>query len=301
MRASYSGTQTAADQQPERGLDAMLGEIAALQALTTTWPDAHRQGADALTKAVEALNAEAFRRLIRCVKLDAGTADGLRVAAADEVVYTVLRRHGIVRPSLFERVQAALNEIRPTLAAHGGNVELVAVDPPVVEVRFLGTCDGCAASAMTFHAGVRKAIQDNVPEITEIRQIKGTAASRPEEGRPQAGFVASPFIASADDNWRLAVHLPDLADGTTQIINLDGRSVLLSRFGDKLTCFENACAHMGVAMTGGEFRDGRVTCPYHGFEYALDSGECLTAPEVQLQPHRVRVAGERVEVQLSAS
>jgi len=43
-----------------------------------------------------------------------------------------------------------------------------------------------------------------------------------------------------------------------------------------------------------------VTCPHHGFQYALDSGECLTTPQVQLQPHDVRVVGDRIEVRLTS-
>ncbi len=56
---------------------------------------------------------------------------------------------------------------------------------------------------------------------------------------------------------------------------------------------------MGLALDGGEIEDGIITCPFHGFKYALESGECLTAPEVQLRPHGVKVVGDRVEVQLA--
>ena len=40
--------------------------------------------------------------------------------------------------------------------------------------------------------------------------------------------------------------------------------------------------------------------PIAAIEYSLESGECLTAPEVQLQPHGVRVVGDRIEVQLTS-
>jgi nitrite reductase/ring-hydroxylating ferredoxin subunit len=53
---------------------------------------------------------------------------------------------------------------------------------------------------------------------------------------------------------------------------------------------------MGLSLDQGEIAGGLITCPHHGFQYALDSGECLTAPEVQLQPHAVRVVGDRIEV-----
>jgi nitrite reductase/ring-hydroxylating ferredoxin subunit len=48
----------------------------------------------------------------------------------------------------------------------------------------------------------------------------------------------------------------------------------------------------------GEVHDGVITCSYHGFQYLLESGECLTAPGVQLKVHAVRVTGDRVQVRL---
>jgi nitrite reductase/ring-hydroxylating ferredoxin subunit len=48
----------------------------------------------------------------------------------------------------------------------------------------------------------------------------------------------------------------------------------------------------------GEIADGVITCSYHGFQYLLETGECLTAPEVQLKTHAVRVLGDRVQVRL---
>jgi len=75
----------------------------------------------------DALNAEAFRRLIRSLKSQPGFGAALAEAARDEVVYAVLRRHGILKPSLFERVEAALETVRPMLASHGGNAEVAAM------------------------------------------------------------------------------------------------------------------------------------------------------------------------------
>ncbi len=280
--------------EEERGLAALLNDLAALEALAEDWPEAQRNAAAARAEAVEALNAAAFRRLIRALKAVPELSAAVRAAAADEVVYAVLRRHGILKPSLFERVEAALDTIRPMLAGHGGDVELVAVEPPVAEVRFLGACDGCPASALTFYGGVKQAIQDKVPEIREVKQVKGL-----ESGGSESVQFSSPFADYIEGDWAAAGSLDELPEGETRILEVEGHSVLLSRFGERVTCFENACAHMGMAMDGGEIEAGLITCPYHGFQYSLESGECLTAPEVQLQPHGVRVLGRRIEVRLT--
>lgn len=275
-------------------LDKLVGDLEALKALSEDWEPRARDGAYAQAQAVDALNAEAFRRLIRHLQGVPGMGEALRDAASDEVIYAVLRRHGILRASLFERVDAALDTVRPMLASHGGDAELVSVEAGRAEVRFLGACDGCPASALTFYAGVKKAIQEAVPEITEIKQAKGLGG-----GGKDAVHFTSPFASYQTDGWTHAADLQDVPDGETRVIELDGHSVILSRFGDRVTCFENACAHMGMAMDGGEIADGFITCPYHGFRYALESGECLTAPEVQLQPHAVRVRGDVIEVRVT--
>ena len=280
--------------EEERGLAALLNDLSALEALAENWPAEHRNAAAARAEAVDALNAAAFRRLIRALKAVPEFSEALRAVAADEVVYAVLRRHGILKPSLFERVEAALDTIRPMLAGHGGDVELVAVEPSVAEVRFLGACDGCPASALTFYGGVKQAIQDKVPEIREVKQVKGL-----DGGGSESVQFSSPFADYSVGDWAEAGLLEDLPDGETRILEVEGHSVLLSRFGDRVTCFENACAHMGMAMDGGEIEAGLITCPHHSFQYSLESGECLTAPEVQLQPHGVRVVGRRIEVRLT--
>jgi nitrite reductase/ring-hydroxylating ferredoxin subunit len=93
--------------------------------------------------------------------------------------------------------------------------------------------------------------------------------------------------------------LSEIPEGGIRAMTIEGEKVILSRQGNVVSCFQNACAHLGFALDDGEIQDGVITCPYHGFQYDLASGECLTAPEVQLQSHAVRVTGTRVEVRLS--
>lgn len=275
-------------------LAGFVGDIERLETIFAAWDDAQQAAVGAYKLAIEALEGEAFRRLVRALKTDPAVLAAMKNALADEVVYAVLRRHQIVKASLNERVEAALVGIRPMLASHGGDVELVKVNPPKVEVRFIGACDGCPASALTFHAGVKKAVQDACPEITEIVQVKGIGGSDESGVR----FV-SPFALGANGSWTSAGLLADLPEGSVLSMTLGGEKVLLSRNGATVTCFQNACAHLGFPIHDGDVENGIITCPHHGFQYDLSSGECLTAPEVALQSHAVRVTGPRVEVRLS--
>jgi Fe-S cluster biogenesis protein NfuA len=67
-----------------------------------------------------------------------------------------------------EKIEAALERIRPSLQADGGNVELVDVNDGVVSVRLTGACGSCPMSTMTLKMGVERAIRQAVPEIKKL-------------------------------------------------------------------------------------------------------------------------------------
>lgn len=76
------------------------------------------------------------------------------------------------RKTLIERVDNALNDVRPHLAVDGGNVELVNVtDQLVVQIKWLGACRSCSMTEMTMRAGLEQAIRSKVPEITGIEAV----------------------------------------------------------------------------------------------------------------------------------
>jgi Fe-S cluster biogenesis protein NfuA len=71
-----------------------------------------------------------------------------------------------------ERVQKAIDSIRPSLQADGGDVELVDVsEDGVVKVRLRGACSGCPMSQMTLKMGIEKIIKKEVPEIKEVISV----------------------------------------------------------------------------------------------------------------------------------
>ena len=67
-----------------------------------------------------------------------------------------------------EKVEAALDLIRPTLQADGGNVELVGIDGDVVRVKLVGACGYCPMSTMTLKVGIERALKEQVPEVKEV-------------------------------------------------------------------------------------------------------------------------------------
>lgn len=279
-------------------LDAMVNSITALESIVAGWDEPQVLAVHALKSAIEDLHKEALKRLIRALKDDPAAGLRLREALGDPVVYGVLRFHGLIKAPLSERLQQALEEVRPALATHGGGVELVAIKlPNTVEVRLIGSCHGCPASGQTLSEGVEKAIRTHCPEITVINQV----SRGPVEGSGDAGSIVhfiSPFALNAKSGWLDAGLADDIPEGGIAERKLKGRSVLLSKRAETLSCFDNACAHLGMPLEMGDIKDGVITCAYHGFQYLLETGECLTAPEVQLKLHAVRLTGNRVQVRL---
>ncbi|PKN37808.1 MAG: hypothetical protein CVU62_08775 [Deltaproteobacteria bacterium HGW-Deltaproteobacteria-2] len=68
-----------------------------------------------------------------------------------------------------EKVQKAIELIRPNLQADGGDVELIDVSSDgIVKVKLTGACHGCPMAQMTLKAGIEKVIKTQVPEIKEV-------------------------------------------------------------------------------------------------------------------------------------
>ena len=68
-----------------------------------------------------------------------------------------------------ERVETALNKIRPSLQADGGDVELVEVTSDgIVKVKLTGACVGCPMSQMTLKMGIEKVLKEEIPEVKEV-------------------------------------------------------------------------------------------------------------------------------------
>jgi Fe-S cluster biogenesis protein NfuA len=71
-----------------------------------------------------------------------------------------------------ERVQKALDAIRPGLQADGGDVQLVKIDENnVVYVHLIGACGGCPMSTITLKQGIERIIKMQVPEIASVESV----------------------------------------------------------------------------------------------------------------------------------
>ncbi|MDI3328074.1 MAG: NifU family protein [Alicyclobacillaceae bacterium] len=251
-------------------------------------PDEARNRALELKKAIEAFHRHALRRLVRTLRAADPGKELLLRAVEDPAVYAMFLMHGIIKQDLLARVAAVLEEVRPYMRSHGGDVELVKLEGEVVYVRLLGACAGCSLSVQTLRDGVEEAIKARIPEIRRVEvaedgAVAGFIPLNEVGGLPQSGWLEGPPIT-------------ELADGRPVRFQEGGHDVLLVRLGPKIMAYRNRCPHMGMPLDQGPVDGSVLMCPWHGFRYDLSTGECLTAPHVHLEPFPVRVEGRRVWV-----
>jgi Fe-S cluster biogenesis protein NfuA len=67
-----------------------------------------------------------------------------------------------------DKIQAALEQVRPALLADGGDVQLIDVNDGVVTLRLTGACSGCPMATMTLKGGIERVLKEQVPEIKEV-------------------------------------------------------------------------------------------------------------------------------------
>jgi Fe-S cluster biogenesis protein NfuA len=131
----------------------------------------------------------------------------IRTALLDDgIVASLLLIHGLYPISLEERVIQALDSIRPFLASHGGNVELVGVEEGVARLRLEGSCNGCPSSAATLENALKEAIEEAAPDLLglEVEGVVGLEEKEPD-GPPGLSLpmvqVGAPTLPMADSPY----------------------------------------------------------------------------------------------------
>jgi Fe-S cluster biogenesis protein NfuA len=93
----------------------------------------------------------------------------LDACSRDDVAGGMLLLHGLHPSSLEERVLQALEQVRPVLRSHGGNVEMLGVDDGVVRLRLTGSCHGCASSSLTMKQTIEQAVLGRAPDALGLK------------------------------------------------------------------------------------------------------------------------------------
>ncbi|HSU52753.1 MAG TPA: NifU family protein [Candidatus Dormibacteraeota bacterium] len=113
-----------------------------------------------------AMYGEGLGRMITVLQADGVSGEKLLSnMAEDKLVRSLLLVHGLHPIDLETRLKTALDQVRPYMQSHGGNVEIVSLQDDFARLRLLGACKGCPSSRVTLELAVRKAVEDHCPDL----------------------------------------------------------------------------------------------------------------------------------------
>lgn len=114
---------------------------------------------------------EGLARMLEIIARESDAATGIRTIqalAADDLVSHLLMLHDLHPIDVAERVEKALEEVRPYLQSHGGDVELLGIEEGVAHLRLIGHCSSCPSSTITLRTAVEEAIRKTAPDLLGI-------------------------------------------------------------------------------------------------------------------------------------
>ncbi len=229
-----------------------------------------------------------------------GREELLEAFAADELVSHLLLLHGLHPADVETRVRRALEEVRPYLESHGGNVELLGVADGVARLRLQGSCSGCPSSTATLKLAIEEAIQQAAPDVDRV-EAEGMVEPRP---RPAGSFVALSSLQQAERSAGAPVGgLPQLAGAGLLLKQVAGQPVLFMKLDGDLYAYRPPCPGCGESLERGGLHGAELTCPECGHRYDVRrAGRCLDAQELHLEPVPLLVeAGGTVRVALAGA
>ena len=147
--------------------DAQVRELVARVEGLLEQIDRNPQAVEVVQALVE-LYGEALRRVV------AGTEP-----VEDELLSHLLLVHDLHPLDVETRVRQALDDVRPYLGSHGGDVELLGVEAGAAHVRLGGTCNGCPSSTVTLRNAIEEAVLRAAPELERV-EAEGVAEPDPQ-------------------------------------------------------------------------------------------------------------------------
>lgn len=172
-------TEARSDDDPSlAALGPLLDRMEELLAQTEDFDEAVQGAVFELLDGVDAVHRLAITRLAALI----GEVDGL--AAADPAVAWLFQAYGIGVDDPVA-ASAVLDEVRPYIHSHGGEVKVLGVTQGVVRVQLAGACSGCSAAAVTLRDRVEEALRDGLPGFVAMDVAPDSgAASHPPPPTP---------------------------------------------------------------------------------------------------------------------
>lgn len=260
--------------------------VESLLSVIEAFPDKHiRETALDLLEAIMGLHRAGLARILEVIQAGPGGDEVLRRLHEDPLIAALLTSHALLdsAPDFEARVRAALDEVRPYMHGHGGDVELVEVRDRRATVRLVGACHGCGFSENTLRLGIEQVLRSKVPEIDQIVLIADAVGAEAQQGARVRPAGDSP-AAAARTGWRAVASLHEMPEGTLRTVQTDQGAVLLCAAYGQVYAFRDACPDGGGSLAKGTLTAFILKCPCHGQAFDVRSGRGLTRPGSALEP-----------------
>jgi len=244
---------------------------------------------DALVATLEREGDE--RALLLLQLVDAIHRPALDLIARGELDHPIARAllamYDLAEPDERTQVEEALDEVRPYIHSHAGDVELLEVEDGVVHVRLTGSCVGCAGSAMTLRRGIEEALRAGYPGFRELVA---------DEAEPP------PQLLQIDSLRRPVFVDAGAAPDGLRAVDVDGVRVLLVNIDGEVYAFRNECALDGRPLDGGRLANNVLVCPWHNCAYEARTGKRVDdSAEPGLAVVPVALQGDSVQVAVNVA
>jgi Fe-S cluster biogenesis protein NfuA/nitrite reductase/ring-hydroxylating ferredoxin subunit len=235
----------------------------------------------AAVQALLDLYGEGLGRIVDGVA-PAGGAGAPAPLLGDELVSHLLLLHDLHPVSVEERVAEALDQVRPYLASHGGDVTLLGIEGDTARLALQGSCSGCPASSMTLRLAVEDAIRRTAPEIERV-EAEGVGEAPARIARA-AGASAPGASPASDGTWSVAGTTAQLTRGGARVRDVAGEPVIFAAWDGDLYAYRPTCPACGGTLAW----DGagpELACEACANRYdARRAGRCVDDPQLFAEP-----------------
>src|SRR5512132_527355 len=280
--------------------EALIQRVEELTARVEHLPDpAARRAAEDLMSAVIDMYGLGLTRILEILNEDESAGEDRQQLVDDGVVASLLLIHDLYPVPIEERVTEALDNVRPYMESHGGNVELVSLEEGVARIRLEGSCDGCPASSSTLELAIKTALEETAPdllgiEVEGIEQdllnpviVTGTPLPMADQGAAQNGGTApmTPAPPGTSGWHELNGEVDGLAEDQLTRIEVRGKPIVVARVEGSLLAYLDACPSCHESIAGAELDEGMLTCPSCDRRYFLPrAGRSLDDEKLHLGP-----------------
>src|SRR6187200_841489 len=277
--------------------EALIQRVEELTARVEDLPDpAARRAAEDLMSAVIDMYGLGLTRIVEILNEDESAGEVKQQLVDDGVVASLLLIHDLYPVPIEERVMEALDNVRPYMESHGGNVELVSLDDGVARIRLEGSCDGCPASSSTLELAIKTALEEAAPDLLGIEvegieqdlldpvEVTGTPLPVVQAGGSN-GASAVPAPPGSSGWHELNGELDGLGEDQLTRIEVGGTPIVVARVEGSLLAYLDSCPSCQGSIAGAELDEGMLTCPTCHRRYFLPrAGRSLDDEQLHLGP-----------------